>query len=51
LLPHDAIVRQRGVTSYLLAQQIKTLEKEFLEEGGLRERMSQARIEVRKKQK
>ena len=29
----------------------KTLEKEFLEEGGLRERMSQARIEVRKKQK
>lgn len=40
-----------NVTSYLLAQQIKTLEKEFLEEGGLRERMSQARIEVRKKQK
>jgi four helix bundle suffix protein len=35
----------------LLAQQIKTLEKEFLEEGGLRERMSQARIDVRKKQK
>ena len=26
-----------NVTSYLLAQQIKTLEKEFLEEGGLRE--------------
>jgi len=40
-----------NVTSYLLAQQIKTLEKEFLEEGGLRERMSQARIEVRKKHK
>ena len=39
-----------NVTSYLLAQQIKTLEKEFLEEGGLRERMSQARIEVRKKE-
>ncbi len=33
-MPHDAIVRQRGVTSYLLAQQIKTLEKEFLEEDG-----------------
>lgn len=40
-----------NVTSYLLAQQIITLEKEFLEEGGLRERMSQARIEVRKKMK
>ena len=40
-----------NVTSYLLAHQMKTLEKEFLEEGGLRERMSQARIEVRKKQK
>ncbi len=40
-----------NVTSYLLAQQMKTLEKEFLEQGGLRERMSQARIEVRKKQK
>jgi four helix bundle suffix protein len=40
-----------NITSYLLAQQIKTLEKEFLQDGGLRERMSQARIEVRKKQK
>jgi len=38
------------VTSYLLAQQIKTLEQEFLQEGGLRERMSQARMNVRKKQ-
>jgi four helix bundle suffix protein len=35
-----------NVTSYQLAPKIKTLEKEFLEEGGLRERMSQARIEV-----
>jgi len=39
-----------NVTSYLLAQQIKTLEKEFLQEGGLRERMSKARNDVRKKQ-
>ncbi|MDP3644125.1 MAG: four helix bundle suffix domain-containing protein [Bacteroidota bacterium] len=37
-------------TSFLLAKQIKTLEKDFLQEGGLRERMSQARIEVRRKQ-
>ena len=40
-----------NITSYLLAQQIKELEKDFLQEGGLRERMSQARIEVRRKQK
>lgn len=39
-----------NLTSYLLAKQIKTLEKEFLREGGLRERMSKARIEIRKKQ-
>lgn len=40
-----------NVTSYLLAQQIKTLEKEFLHEGGLKERMSQARTNVRKNQR
>ena len=38
------------LTSFLLARQIEKLEKEFLKEGGLRERMTQARIEVRKKQ-
>jgi len=40
-----------NITSFLLAKQLKTLEKEFLEEGGLRERMSQARTDVRRKQK
>jgi len=40
-----------NVTSYMLAQQLKTLEQEFLQEGGLRERMSQARINVRKNKK
>lgn len=40
-----------NITSFLLAKQIKTLEKEFLQEGGLRERMSQARLDVRRKQK
>ncbi|MBU6175169.1 MAG: four helix bundle suffix domain-containing protein, partial [Planctomycetes bacterium] len=30
-------------TNYLLDQQIRTLEKEFLEHGGLRERMYEAR--------
>jgi len=38
-----------NITSYLLARQIKSLEKEFLESGGLRERMTKARIESRNK--
>ena len=37
-----------NITSFLLAKQIKNLEKEFLQEGGLRERMSNARINIRK---
>jgi four helix bundle suffix protein len=47
----NVLISLINVTSYLLALQIKTLEKEFLEEGGLRERMSQARIDFRNKQK
>jgi len=38
-----------NVTSYLLAQQLKRLEADFLSEGGLRERMTKARINVLKK--
>lgn len=34
-------------TNYLLDQQLKTLEKEFVEQGGLRERMTQARLNYR----
>lgn len=34
-------------TNYLLDQQLKTLEKEFIEEGGLRERMTKARLSYR----
>jgi hypothetical protein len=34
----------------LLAQQIKSLEKAFLNEAGLRERMTRARIEQRNKE-
>jgi len=37
------------VASYLLNQQIKSLEKTFLEEGGLRERMTKARLNSRNK--
>ena len=45
----NVLISLINTTSYLLAKQLKTLEKDFLQEGGLRERMSQARINVRKK--
>ena len=38
-----------NIATYLLAKQIKSLEKDFLENGGLRERMTKARIESRNK--
>ena len=47
----NVLISLINVTSFLLGKQIKKLEQEFLIQGGLRERMSQARIEVRKKQK
>jgi four helix bundle suffix protein len=37
-------------TNYLLDQQIRQLEKAFVEEGGLRERMTHARLTERAKQ-
>ncbi|MFZ1825174.1 MAG: four helix bundle suffix domain-containing protein [Chitinophagales bacterium] len=40
-----------NIVSYLLSQQMKALEKAFLEEGGLRERMTKARIEMRNKKR
>jgi four helix bundle suffix protein len=36
-----------NIVSYLLAQQIKSLEKAFINEGGLRERMTKARLDKR----
>jgi four helix bundle suffix protein len=39
------------VVSYLLNNQIKSLETAFLKEGGLREKMTKARIEQRNKDK
>jgi four helix bundle suffix protein len=38
-------------TNYLLDQLIRKLEKSFVEEGGLRERMTRARLAERAKQK
>ena len=37
--------------NYLLDRQIRRLEKDFLEKGGLRENMTRARLEYRKKRK
>lgn len=37
-------------TNYLLNQQIRALEKAFLKEGGLRERMTKARIAARNRE-
>ena len=37
------------VVSYLLNNQIKALESSFMQQGGLKERMAKARIDLRKK--
>jgi four helix bundle suffix protein len=37
------------VASFLLDKQLKSLEQAFLKEGGLRERMTKARLEARKR--
>mgnify|MGYP000849536393 FL=1 len=39
------------ITTYLLKQQIKQLETAFIKEGGIRERMTKARIDERNKKK
>ena len=38
------------LTRYLLSRQIRRLEQDFLQEGGLRERMTRARLAYRAKQ-
>jgi four helix bundle suffix protein len=38
-------------TNYLLDRQIRRLEQDFLKEGGIRERMTQARLQYRKGRK
>jgi four helix bundle suffix protein len=46
----NVIIGLIKVTTYLLYQQICKLEQDFLENGGLREQMTQARLSARKKQ-
>ena len=38
-------------TNYLLDQQLRRLEKDFVEQGGLRERMTRARLQAREQQR
>lgn len=45
----NVIVSLIKVTQYLLSRQVKSLEKDFLEHGGLRERMTRARLDARKR--
>jgi four helix bundle suffix protein len=45
----NVIVGLIKVTCYLLDQQIRRLEKDFLKEGGIRERMTRARLKIRPK--
>jgi four helix bundle suffix protein len=44
----NVIIRLIRVASYLLDRQLRHLEQSFLKEGGLRERMTRARLEERK---
>lgn len=46
----NVIIGLIKVTNYLLDQQIRRLEQDFLKEGGLRERMTKARLAVRNNQ-
>jgi four helix bundle suffix protein len=45
----NAILGLAKVTSVLLMRQIATLERKFVEEGGMRERMTRARVEQRRR--
>lgn len=47
----NAIIGLIKLTNYLLDQQIRRLEENFLKEGGLRERMTRARLTERDKQR
>ena len=47
----NAIIGLIKVTNYLLDQQLRRLEKDFVEQGGLRENMTRARLDHRGKQR
>jgi four helix bundle suffix protein len=45
----NVIIGLIRVCSYLLGRQLSSIEREFLNEGGIRERMTRARLQQRKK--
>ena len=47
----NVIVGLIKVTCYLLDHQLRRLEQDFLQEGGMRERMMRARLEARERQR
>ncbi len=47
----NSMISLISIVSYLLNQQMKSLEKAFIEEGGLRERMTKTRIDHRNNNK
>ena len=51
LVAANVIIGVIKVANYLLDRQIRQLEQAFVEEGGLRERMTRARIRRREKQR
>lgn len=47
----NVIIGLIKVTTYLLDHQVKKLESEFVQEGGIKERMTKARLEQRNKER
>jgi four helix bundle suffix protein len=47
----NVIVGLIRVTCYLLDRQLDSLESQFIEEGGIRERMTRARLQARERQR
>lgn len=45
----NVIVCLIKVTQFLLTRQIRSLEKDFMQHGGIRERMTRTRLEIRNK--
>lgn len=43
----NAVIGLIKITTYLLDRQIRSLERAFVEEGGLRERMTRARLQLK----
>ena len=49
-IPPHGNFRELLQANYLLDRQLRRLEQDFLKEGGLRERMTRARLQSRQRQ-